>query len=50
MEQIFLEDITKDMEDKQVVRDGQSCLTNLVAFYNGVTASADKGRATEVIT
>lgn len=56
MEHILLEDILKQMWDEEAIWNmqhdfikGRLCLTSLVVFYEGVTASVDRGRATDVI-
>ncbi|KAK4815361.1 LOW QUALITY PROTEIN: hypothetical protein QYF61_001349 [Mycteria americana] len=56
IEQSVLEVMLKHIEDREVTGDrqrgfakGKSCLTDLVALYNGLNASVDKGRTTYVI-
>ena len=56
MEQLILEAIMKQVEEKKVIRSsqhgftkGKSCLTNLIAFYDDMTGWVDEGRAMDVI-
>jgi len=55
MEQLILEVSFKQVEEKKVIRSsehgfikGKSYLTNLIAFYDGITRWVDEGRAVDV--
>jgi len=55
MEQLILE-IIKQVKEKKVISSsqhgftkGKSCLTNLIAFYDGMTSWVDKGRRVDVV-
>jgi len=55
MEQLTPEVIIKQPEEKKVIRSsqheftkGKSCLTSLIAFYDGMTGWVDEGRAVDV--
>jgi len=56
MEQLILDVIIKQVEEKKVIRSsqhvftkGKSCLTNLIAFYDGMTGWVEEGRAVDVV-
>jgi len=56
MEQLILEVIIKQVEEKKVIRSsrhgftkGKSCLTNLIAFYDDMTGWVNEGRAVDVV-
>jgi len=56
MEQLILEAINKQVEEKKVITSsqhgftkGKSCLTNLIAFPDDMTGWVDEGRAVDVV-
>jgi len=56
MEQLILDVSFKQVEEKKMIRSsqhrfikGKSCLTSLIAFYDGTTGWSDEERAVDVV-
>jgi len=56
MDQLILDAISKQVEENKVIRSNQhgfskrkSCLTNVTAFYDGMTGWVNEGRAVDVV-
>ena len=56
MEQILLKETLRHMRHEQVIQDSQHsftgsrlCLPNLETFWDGLTASVDEGRPTDIV-
>ena len=56
MEQLVLDAISKQLEEKKIIRKsqhgftkGKSCSTNLITLYGGISSWVDEGRAVDVI-
>jgi len=56
IEQLILDVIFKQAEEKKAIRSsqhgftkGKLCLTNMMAFYDGMTSWVDEGRAVDVV-
>jgi len=56
MEQLILDVTSKQVQEKKVIRSsqhgftkGKSCLTSLIAFYDGMTGWVHEGRAVDVV-
>ncbi|PKU40953.1 rna-directed dna polymerase from mobile element jockey- hypothetical protein [Limosa lapponica baueri] len=56
MEQLIMGVISEHMEEKKAIRSsqhgftkGKSCLTNLIAFYDGMTGWIDERRVVDVV-
>mgnify|MGYP001857176640 CR=1 FL=1 len=57
VEKILMETMLRHVEDREVTQeshhgftDGKSCFINLETFHGGVTASMNKGRATDIMS